>query len=210
MDGLDRPDTVMTSIPNVISMPRPPAPRRQGTSIADTGRVVDLERYVPAFLTWIANKLSRGASQHYLAAFDVGIEVWRCLVLLAVEDSISAQQVSRIVGMDKASVSRCFKSMHADGLITLGLDDADGRIRIARLTKKGRALHDKIIGIALERERAFLSVLSDAEQETLIGLLKRLHSNLPQVEEATAAYVADRFPKMAGRALRKARGDEDD
>ncbi len=166
-----------------------------------TPRVVDLERYVPAFLTWIANKLSRGASQQYLAAFDVGIEVWRCLVLLAIEDAISAQQVARVIGMDKASVSRCFKSMQANGLITLKLDAADGRIRIATLTSKGRALHDKILGIALERERAFLSVLSSAEQETLIGLLKRLHTNLPQVEATTAKYVADRFPAVAARAL---------
>ena len=86
--------------------------------------VVDLERYVPAFLTWIANKLSRGASQHYLNAFDVGIETWRCLVLLAIEGSISAQKVSRIIGMDKASVSRCFKGMQAKGLITLRLGDS--------------------------------------------------------------------------------------
>ena len=78
--------------------------------------LVDLERYVPAFLTWIANKLSRGASQHYLAVFDVGIETWRCLVLLAIHGSISAHQVSGVIGMDKASVSRCFKSMQAKGL----------------------------------------------------------------------------------------------
>ena len=210
MDRLDRPDTVRASLPDSIVMPTTRAPRRQSAAAAEPNRVVDLERYVPAFLTWIANKLSRGASQHYLAAFDVGIEVWRCLVLLAIENSISAQQVSRIIGMDKASVSRCFKSMHADGLIMLGLDDADGRIRIATLTKKGRALHDKIIGIALERERAFLSVLTDAEQETLIGLLKRLHANLPQVEEATASYVANRFPKLASLARTRTTGDEDD
>ena len=171
---------------------------------------VDLERYVPAFLTWIANKLSRGASQNYLAVFDVGIETWRCLVLLAIHGSISAQQVSRIIGMDKASVSRCFKSMQAKGLIAMSLDADDGRLRIATLTKKGRALHDQILGIALERERAFLSVLTPAETETLIGLLKRQHENLPAVETATARYVAQRFPKAAKRrAAREAEdGDE--
>ena len=184
-------------------------PRRTAkAATSESASVVDLERYVPAFLTWIANKLSRGASQHYLAAFDVGIEVWRCLVLLAIENAISAQQVSRVIGMDKASVSRCFKSMQADGLITLGLDAADGRVRIATLTKKGRALHDRIIGIALERERAFLSVLSSAEQETLIGLLKRLHGNLPQVEDATARYVAQRFPERAARARTRSHDDD--
>ena len=131
--------------------------------------------------------------------FDVGIETWRCLVLLAIEDSISAQQVSKVIGMDKASVSRCFKSMQARGLITLGLDATDGRLRIATLTKKGRALHDQILGIALERGARLLSVLSAAEQETLIGLLKRLHENLPEVERATDCYVSARFPGAKGR-----------
>ncbi|HEU0203968.1 MAG TPA: MarR family winged helix-turn-helix transcriptional regulator [Burkholderiaceae bacterium] len=174
---------------------------------SESADVVDLERYVPAFLTWIANKLSRGASQNYLNVFDVGIETWRCLVLLAIHESISAQQVSQIIGMDKASVSRCFKSMQAKGLITMGLDAADGRVRLATLTAKGRALHDQIRGVALERERALLSVLSESERETLIRLLRRLHENLPAVEQATARYVAQRFPRAAAR--RRARATEE-
>jgi len=194
--------------------PRTPRPKRESLSPpanpTTPSGVVDLERYVPAFLTWIANKLSRGASQHYLAAFDVGIETWRCLVLLAIEGSISAQNVSRIIGMDKGSVSRCFKGMQAKGLITLRLDADDGRLRIATLTKKGRALHDQIMGIALERERAFLAVLSDAERETLIGLLKRLHENLPAVETATDAYVKQHFPKAAARRRSQPAKDNDD
>lgn len=164
---------------------------------------VNLDRYVPAFLTWIANKLSRGASQQYLSAFGVGIETWRCLVLLAIEGSISAQRVSRIIGMDKSSVSRCFKSMQARGLITLRLDAADGRLRIATLTEEGRALHDRILDLALERERVFLSVLDEAERETLIALLKRLHDNLPAVEAAARRQGTPRSPAAAPRAARK-------
>ena len=158
---------------------------------------VDLEHYVPAYMTWITNKLSRGASQHYLNTFSVGIETWRCLVLLAIEDSISAQQVSKVMGMDKGSVSRCFKSMQENGLIRTELDDTDGRVRIAVLTPKGRLLHNQIIGMALERERAFLSVLSEQEVELLIGLLHRLHENLPAVEAATQAYSRKHFPRGA-------------
>jgi len=175
-----------------------------------TPQVIDLERYVPAFLTWIANKLSRGASQHYLNVADIGIETWRCLVLLAVEGSISAQQVSKVIGMDKGSVSRCFKSMQSKGLITLGLDAEDGRVRIATLTKQGRKLHDQILGIALERERVLLSVLSAAEQDTLIELLTRLHENLPAVDAATERYVVERFPKAAARKRAQSRGDDDE
>jgi len=182
----------------------------QAKSAATKPPVVDLEHYVPAFLTWIANKLSRGASQHYLAVADVGIETWRCLVLLAIEGSISAQQVSKVVGMDKGSVSRCFKSMQTKGLITLGLDAGDGRVRIATLTKQGRKLHDQILGIALERERALLSVLNAQERDTLIALLTRLHENLPEVDAATERYVAKRFPKAAARSRVRNTGDDDE
>lgn len=191
--------TTMPTIRTSRSKPAEPSPR-----------VVDLEHYVPAFLTWIANKLSRGASQHYLSVADVGIETWRCLVLLAIEGSISAQQVSKVVGMDKASVSRCFKSMQAKGLITLGLDAGDGRVRIATLTKQGRKLHDQILGIALERERALLSVLNAEERDTLISLLSRLHENLPEVDAATERYVAARFPKAAARNRARGGGDNDE
>lgn len=163
---------------------------------------IDLDRYVPAYLTWIANKLSRGASQHYLNLFDVGIETWRCLVLLAIEGSISAQQVSRVIGMDKASVSRCFKAMQESGLIRTELDPRDGRARIAVLTSKGRKLHDQIRDVALERERAFLSVLEPGEVDVLLGLLRRLHENLPAVEVATQAYVDRMHPKAKGRRAR--------
>lgn len=185
-----------------------PARRKSSPgSEENAARVVDLDRYVPAYLTWIANKLSRGASQHYLNAFGVGIETWRCLVLLAVEGAISAQHVSRVIGMDKASVSRCFKGMQADGLITIELDAADGRLRLAKLTRKGRDLHDRILGVALERERAFLSVLTPAECDTLIDLLKRLHENLDKVDVATERYVAKHFP-AAPRRRTKVADDE--
>jgi len=172
-------------------------------------RVVDLENYVPAFFTWIANKLSRGASRYYLSVADVGIETWRCLVLLAIEGSISAQQVSKVIGMDKSSVSRCFKSMQGRGLIMLSLDAEDGRLRIATLTAKGRALHDQIVGIALERERALLEVLDEEERKTLIRLLARLHENLPAVEIATRRYVEKRYPQATHRRAKAAEDDHE-
>jgi DNA-binding MarR family transcriptional regulator len=130
-------------------------------------------------------------------------------VPLAIEGSISAQNVSRIIGMDKGSVSRCFKSMQAEGLIALRLDAGDGRLRIATLTQKGRALHDQTMGIALERERAFIAMLSDAERQTLIQLLIRLHENLPAVELATKACVAQRFPKAARRRSHSVENTDD-
>lgn len=158
--------------------------------------VVDLERYVPAYFTWIANKLSGGASQAYLAAFDVGIETWRLLVLLAIEGPWSAQRICKVIGMDKASVSRVLKSMQKRGLVTIGLDEQDGRLRMATITEAGQQLHNQILGLALARETAFLAVLEPHEQALLTDFLKRLHDNLPAVEKATAAYLTQQHPQV--------------
>jgi hypothetical protein len=173
--------------------------RKPSSKVKDKTAVVDLERYVPAYLTWIANKLSGGASTAYLSAFNVGIETWRLLVLLAIEKSLTAQAISRTIGMDKSSVSRAFKSMQLRELITIGLDHTDGRLRVATITPKGRALHDEILELAMERERAFLSVLNDKDRESLICLLRRLHDNLPVVEKATHEYLALHYPKSGRR-----------
>ena len=109
----------MSKLPPAVPTRKPSAPPSHGEP------VIDLGRYTPAYLTWISNKLSGGASSAYLRAFDVGIETWRLLVLLAIEPALTAQSISRTIGMDKASVSRAFKSMQTRGLITIGLDDND-------------------------------------------------------------------------------------
>ena len=173
--------------------------RKTASRTSAAGDVVDLDNYAPAYLSWIANKLSSGASQAYLAAFDVGIESWRVLVLLAIEGSISAQKACGVIGMDKASMSRCFKSMQERGFIQLALDPLDGRARIATLTPAGRAIHDQIRDIALARERVFMSVLTAAERKVFLDLLRRLHENLPAVEAATRDHLSRHHPHALQR-----------
>lgn len=148
-----------------------------------------LQGYAPAYINWISNKLSRGASQHYLALFGVGIEVWRLLVELAEKGSITALDAAKALGMDKGSVSRALRSMQDEGLIVIRLDDADGRLRLARLTRKGRALHRRIEPLALHREQVFLSALTGAEQLQFLDMLRRLHDHLPEVEAATQHFI---------------------
>jgi len=165
------------------------------------GPAVDLDRYVPAYFTFIANKLARGASSHYLETYGVGIETWRILVMLAIEKRVTAQRVCQLIGMDKGSVSRTFKSMHSKGLLAFSSDALDGRLHFATFTKKGRDMHDSIMQFALQREKSFLSVLEQNEINTLIALLRRLHENLPQVEIASDQFITSaqtaRMPKTS-------------
>jgi DNA-binding MarR family transcriptional regulator len=71
--------------------------------------------------------------------------------------------------------------MQKRGLVTIRTDPTDARTHSISLTAKGRTIHDKVIVVALEREKRLLSCLKADEREVLIELLRRLHNNLDAV-----------------------------
>jgi DNA-binding MarR family transcriptional regulator len=160
--------------------------------VTDNGPLVDLERYVPALITFIANKLSRSATVLYQKRFGVNVTEWRILVLLAVEPGIPASRICHVIGFDKGPVSRTLSIMQQRGLITVKVDPNDGRTHSITLTPKGRAIHDDIVVIALERERRLLACLQKDEREVLINLLGRVHGNLAAVtDHAEFEHIGD-------------------
>lgn len=57
-------------------------------------------------------------------------------------------------------------------------DSADSRRHHVTLTAEGRALHDRIVPVALERQRELLSVLSPAEAEALKEMIDRMQARV--------------------------------
>jgi DNA-binding MarR family transcriptional regulator len=149
--------------------------------------MLDLERYVPAFVTFIANKLSRSATTFYQKRFGVNVTEWRIMSLLALEPGIPASRICHVIGFDKGPVSRTLTMMQNRDLIAIRTDPRDGRSHSISLTTKGRATHDKVIVAALDRERRLLSCLNKSEQEVLIDLLRRIHENLGAVTGQTSS-----------------------
>jgi DNA-binding MarR family transcriptional regulator len=157
--------------------------RKAAAAGAANGPLVDLDRYVPALITFIANKLSRSATVLYQKRFGVNVTEWRILVLLAIEPGIPASRICHVIGFDKGPVSRTLSQMQERGLVTIKADPNDGRSHSIALTPKGRGVHDQIMVVALDRERRLLDCLDKQEREVLIGLLGRVHGNLPAVTE---------------------------
>lgn len=139
---------------------------------------LDLNRYVPGLLGFIYNKMSAGASACYRREFGVGIIEWRMLSMLAVEEDITANRIAQVIGLDKAAVSRAVQQLIKSEDISTKVNPNDGRSVTLSLTPKGFQLHDKIIAVALEREKRLLAGLSAKEVETLLDLLRRMHGNV--------------------------------
>ena len=142
---------------------------------------LDLERYTPALLTFIANKLSAGASQLYREQFDVGIVEWRVLSMLAVESNIPAQRICQVVGLDKSAVSKSVQFLQNGGYVQSQVDPGDARRYTLSLTTAGHALHDRVFDVAQERERRLLETLSAEEIESLLSMLNRIHKQIDHV-----------------------------
>jgi DNA-binding MarR family transcriptional regulator len=147
--------------------------------------VINHGRYVPALINFLGNKLAAGASRTYRREFGVGVTEWRILSLLAVENPCTAQKVCQFFDLDKGLVSRTTKLLVDNGSVTVTEQAGDAK-RVIALTKAGRALHDRIIELAFDRERMLLDCLDDKEVDVLIDLLRRLLAQTPAVNAVQA------------------------
>src|SRR5882724_5588200 len=88
---------------------------------------LDLERYVPALLVFLANKLTSGASSLLRRHFGVGTTEWRIMALLAIEPWITANRICKVIGFDKAAVSRAVAVLQEKALVLSRPHASDSR-----------------------------------------------------------------------------------
>jgi DNA-binding MarR family transcriptional regulator len=156
--------------------------RRAGPARPDDTRIsahaLNLDKYVPAYLTYLAGKISNSASATYRPKFGVGITDWRIMALLATEPWIAAGRVCDVIGLDKAAVSRSVHGMKSDGIVVVQRIEDDQSRQLIALTRKGLNLHDRIVKLSLARERHLLKNFSAAERKMLINFLSRMHAQV--------------------------------
>jgi DNA-binding MarR family transcriptional regulator len=144
-----------------------------------------LERYVPGLLLWLSNKLAGSASQVYRRQFGINIVEWRILSYLAVYEIGTGAQMSQLMGSDKAGLSRGAAVLQEKKLIKS--QQGVGRNLEFVLTAKGKAMHDRMIRLALARQDALLTGLTKSQIDALITSLNVLLRNLPAVEAIDAS-----------------------
>ena len=135
------------------------------------------EHFIPALLTIVSNKLASSASVVYRQSFGINATECRVILTLAVEPGISGQRISQVIGFDKGLVSRTVRSLEKLKYITVGQDEGGGRRTRLALTRAGHELNDRIIEIALGREKLLLSGFSKKETVLIISLLRRMLKN---------------------------------
>lgn len=143
-------------------------------------RRVDYGTFVPGVLTILSNKLGTTASVVYRGCFGLSATECRVILLLAHQPAIPAQRISEVIGYDKGLVSRTVHQLADKGLLA-PLEDS--RRPLLELSPTGFEMHDRIIKVALKREKLLLTGFSKSEAATMNSMLSRMLANLQLVWE---------------------------
>src|SRR5258708_32766056 len=109
-------------------LPRKPRrPKPAEFTAADDGPLLDLDRYVPAFVTFIANKLSNSATVFYQRNFGVNVTEWRVMSLLAVEPRLPAPPVCPVLRFHKGPGRRTLAAVPKRGPVAVPAAPGRGR-----------------------------------------------------------------------------------
>ncbi|WP_321396034.1 MarR family winged helix-turn-helix transcriptional regulator [Emcibacter sp.] len=144
-------------------------------------KVLNIENDCTYFFVAIANRLSSSASARYRKKFGVGIVEWRCMVMLAMEEGVSAARISQVGGINKALVSRSLARLEKLGHVQ-DHEDTKRKPRLLQFTESGRALYDRMLEQALEREEKLREGLSGTEVRELLRMLHIVSGNVNRLE----------------------------
>ncbi len=99
-----------------------------------------------------------------------------CVMILLHQqpDGMIPSQLAENACVSRATISVMMGRMKRDGLIAFFSDETDGRVKKVRLTEKGQKFMDNILPEHYLRITKLMGRLTDAEQEELIRLLKKV------------------------------------
>jgi DNA-binding MarR family transcriptional regulator len=137
-----------------------------------------LASFLPFRLAVVSDCVARVFSENYVESSDLTIPEWRALAVIAEHQELSPTAVGHHTAMDKVKVSRATQSLVAKGLLRQSQDPRDGRGRLLRLTRKGVAVHARIVPLATRLESMLFDDLSHADMAALNRALSKISTRL--------------------------------
>lgn len=178
------------------------------SAAAPCRRVLDLNSHIATKVAIFANRLSRAASRFYRKNFGIGVVEWRLMMFIGHAKETRANRICWETDLDKGAVSRGLGTLQRMGIVSVREDGADGRRNIVALTAKGRALHDELVPIALDRQQKLVSDLTPDEVRAFTNLIERLQAKVSGGEPGPDGPLPARRPLAPPPLKRAQRRDE--
>lgn len=157
-------------------------------------RTLELENFLPYRLSVLAQIVSDSLHDLYAAPFGLTVTQWRVMAALGRFAPLTASDVGQRIVMDKVAVSRAVAGLMKRGLVERATDQEDRRRAPLRLSAKGKAMHARIVPLALDYEQRLYAALSSEERTLFDRLTDRLflHAQtcrfLPTTDDANTIY----------------------
>jgi DNA-binding MarR family transcriptional regulator len=94
------------------------------------------------------------------------------LFMIAAQDGLTQAELGRALGIQRANMAPMMAGLIAKGWVSRAA--VDGRSQALLLSRAGKDIHDQAMTATRAHEQRVFGTLSNAEQATLIGLLRRV------------------------------------
>ncbi|MHA3977512.1 MarR family winged helix-turn-helix transcriptional regulator [Halovulum sp. GXIMD14794] len=134
------------------------------------------------------SKLLDGHATKYLAQHGLGLTWYRILMVLGIFGETTAADLSRLMVIDRAQISRAVSDLLARGFLIQQEDPTNRRRKLLNLTEAGRALLAEVQPQLEARQKVFVDLLEDSELEALRGAIDKISRHLAiELEQPDAA-----------------------
>src|SRR5947209_12049622 len=131
----------------------------------NAAQALELENFLPYRLSILAQIVSESLHDLYAGPFGLTVSEWRVMAALGRFAPLAASDVGQRIVMDKGAVSRAVAGLMKRGLVERATDRADGRRASLRLGARGRAMHGRIVPVALAYDAELSQALTAAGRE---------------------------------------------
>ena len=135
------------------------------------------DTFVSGYLLYLLAASSQQASEQFHAhvrARGLRVPEWRVMACLVDNDGMMITRLARLSLLEQSRMTRIVDQMDARGLVTRAADARDKRRVRVRLTPKGRALAEELVGEARRHEARLLSALADTDAARIRKVLQTL------------------------------------
>ena len=113
-------------------------------------------------------------------AIAVTVEQFSILAMLFYKNGVSQQEISDVLGRDKTTVARVISIMERDNMVTRIMNKDDNRGKLIYLTKKGRSIQQKAVGVSGKLYLRAIGNLKESQLRAAIKIMKTMTINISE------------------------------
>ncbi len=135
-------------------------------------------------LTWRLHRLAklsdRATAAAYAEELGLGVAEGRALAAVGAFGPLSVNDLAAHAHLDKAQASRAAQMLVERELVLKSASGTDARAVVLSLSRRGAAMHQRVMTLIDRRNREIMACLSATERKALLAIIDRLIDHAEQ------------------------------